>query len=283
MNRFYFKNKKNPKKRCYEVYGIDVFTGIRYSIALCGNRRAAQNALEQYLARIQPYDYYIGKPHQYQGLLFVEQTTIEEYVTCREIELTKRIRLRSSYINEIIYINRHKEEIMNNIISCKDSFGAFDFQIGDDSKLDVLERLVAHCTNYRVTKHYCDEDNKTVELKIDLFYAKSKERKYHYNSDVPDAETMIQSQSAVLFKGTEDELQQYMSNMWFDDVCMGFFHQATKNHYYGFNRLHYLYVTPVYMDFDRTTDEFDHCFRGFILQPGYSNDYMPGNKKVWYD
>ena len=27
MNRFYFKNKKNPRKKCYEVYGIDVFTG----------------------------------------------------------------------------------------------------------------------------------------------------------------------------------------------------------------------------------------------------------------
>ena len=27
MNRFYFKNKKNPRKKCYEVYGADVFTG----------------------------------------------------------------------------------------------------------------------------------------------------------------------------------------------------------------------------------------------------------------
>lgn len=282
MNRFYFKNKSNPRKKCYEVYGIDVFTGIRYSIALCGNRNAAQNALEQYLVRIQPHDYYIGKPHKYQGLLFIKQTTIEEYVRCREVELTERIRLRSSYFEEVLFINRHEAEIMNNIISCKESFGTFDFQIGDNSELDVLERLIAHCTNFRVTKHYCDEANKIVELTIDLFYTKSKEREYEYDSDIPDTETMIQSQSAVLFKGTESELQQFMSNVWFNDICMGFFHQAAKNHYYGFNRLHYLYVTPVYKDFNRTTDEFNHCFMGFLIKQGHY-DYMPGKKKIWYD
>ena len=102
------------------------------------------------------------------------------------------------------------------------------------------------------------------------------------DSDIPDTETMIQSQSAVLFKGTESELQQFMSNVWFDDICMGFFHQAAKNHYYGFNRLHYLYVTPVYKDFNRTTDEFNHCFMGFLIKQGHY-DYMPGKKKIWYD
>ena len=79
MNRFYFKNKSCPQKRCFEVYGIDVFTGIRYSLALCGSRNAAQKALDEYLVRIQPYDYYLGTPHRYEGLLFIEQTTIEQY------------------------------------------------------------------------------------------------------------------------------------------------------------------------------------------------------------
>ena len=282
MNRFYFKNKNNPQKKCFEVYGVDAFTGIRYSLALCGSRNAAQKALDEYLVRIQPYDYLIGDFGKLQGLLNIRQTTIEEYVRCREFELTQRMRLRSSYLEEIMFINRHEDEIMNNIISCKESFGAFEFQIGDDSELDVLERLIAHCTNYRVTKHYCDEVHKTVELVIDLFYTKSKKREYQYDSDVLDAETIIQNQSAVLFKGTELELQQFMSNAWFSDICMGFFHQAAKNHYYGFNRLQCIFVTPVYKDYIRTTDEFYHCFMGFLELPGHY-DYMPGKKKVWYD
>ena len=282
MNRFFFKNKRNPRKKCYEVYGIDVFTGIRYSIALCGNMNAAQNALEQYLDRIQPYDYYVGKPHKYHGLLYIKQTTIEEYVSCREIELTERIRLRSSYFEEILFINRHEDEIMNNIISCKDSLGSFDFQIGDDSELDVLERLIAHCTNYRVTKRICDKTNNTIELVLDLFYAQRKEHDYEYDNDIPDAETMIQSQSAVIFKGSENELQQFMRNAWFSDICISFFHQTAKNHYYGFNRIHYLYITPVYKDFNRTNDEFNHCFMGFLTKREH-HDYMPGKKKIWYD
>ena len=73
MNRFYFKNKNNPQKKCFEVYGIDIFTGIRYSLALCGRRKSAQKALESYLLRIQPYDYYIGTPHQYEGCFLLSK------------------------------------------------------------------------------------------------------------------------------------------------------------------------------------------------------------------
>lgn len=69
MNRFYFKNKNNPQKRCFEVYGVDVFTGVRYSLALCGNRSAAQKALRNYLVRIHPY-YYLREPHRLEGLFF---------------------------------------------------------------------------------------------------------------------------------------------------------------------------------------------------------------------
>ena len=97
MNRFYFKNKNNPQKRCFEVYGIDIFTGIRYSIALCGSRSAAQKALGEYLMRIQPYDYYVGTTHKYEGLLFIEQITVEHYLAHRHKELTQRFRLRMSY------------------------------------------------------------------------------------------------------------------------------------------------------------------------------------------
>ena len=111
---------------------------------------------------------------------------------------------------------------------------------------------------------------------------KSKEKEYQYDCDIPDAETVIQSQSAVIYRGTEMELQQFVHNPWFAEICMGFFHQAVKNHYYGFNRLHYLHVTPVYKDFDRTTDEFNYCFMGFLIKHGHY-DYMPGRKKVWYD
>lgn len=282
MNRFYFKNRGNSKKRCYEVFGVDVFTGIRYSLALCGNRTAAQKALDEYLIRIQPYDYYIGTPHKYEGLLFVKETTIEEYVRNREVEFTQRIRLRTTCFEEILFLNRHEDEIVKNVFSCKDMVGTTDFRIGDDSEMDVLERLVAHCTGYRVTKRHSGNDDGSVELVLDLFYVKSKEKEYQYDCDIPDAETVIQSQSAVIYRGTEMELQQFVHNPWFAEICMGFFHQAVKNHYYGFNRLHYLHVTPVYKDFDRTTDEFNYCFMGFLIKHGHY-DYMPGRKKVWYD
>lgn len=79
------------------MYGIDIFTGIRYSIALCGSRSAAQKALGEYLMRIQPYDYYVGTAHQYEGMLFIEQTTVEHYLANRHKELTQRFRLRMSY------------------------------------------------------------------------------------------------------------------------------------------------------------------------------------------
>ena len=51
MNRYYFKHKDNPARVCYEVYGIDRLTGIRYSVALCGTRKAAQKALGSEKAR----------------------------------------------------------------------------------------------------------------------------------------------------------------------------------------------------------------------------------------
>lgn len=282
MNRFYFKNKKDPRKKCYEVYGIDVFTGIRYSLALCGNKHAAQKALEKYLVRIHPCDYDIDKLHEYYDLFFIKQTTIDEYVCSRKIELSKRVRLRLSYFEEVTFINSHRNEIMANIISCKDSFGSFDFQIGDDSELSVLERQVAHCTNYRVTKRYNDKMQQTIELVLELFYVQSKKNDNKYNNDIPNTKTMIQSQSAVIFTGTDNELHQFMHNDWFADICISFFHQAAKNHYYGFDRIHYQYVTPVYKDYKRTTDEFDCCFMGFLTKQGYC-DYMPGKKKIWYD
>lgn len=282
MNRFYFKNKNNPRKKCYEVYGADVFTGIRYSIALCGSRNAAQKALDEYLVRIQPYDYYIGTPHQYEGLLFIEQTTIEQYLAHRHKELTQRMRLRLSYINELLFISRHADEIMSNIISCKDSVGLYDFRIGDESKLDELERLTAHCTNYRVIKRCIDKVHNTIELSIELIFAKSKELEYSYDKDVPCAHTLVQNQAAVVFKGSDEDLQQIAAGPQFTETCIGFFRQAIKNHYYGFDRVNYLYETPVYKDCRRTGDEFRHCFIGSLTERGHC-DYIPGYKKIGYD
>ena len=282
MNRFYFKNKNNPQKRCFEVYGVDAFTGIRYSLSLCGNRNAAQKALDKYLVRIQPYDYYVGTPHQYEGLLFIEQTTIEQYLNNRQKELTQRIRLRMSYIEELLFINRHADEIMSNIILCKDTIGSSYFQIGDESELDTLERLIVHCTNYRVIKRCTDETLNTIELAIELFFAQSKDQEYSYGNDIPDAHTLIQNQVAVIFKGTDGELEKFVKSPRFAEICIGFFHQAIKNHYYGFDRINYLYETPVYKDYNRTEDEFKHCFMGFLTEPGHYN-YMPRYKKIWYD
>lgn len=282
MNRFYFKNKNNPQKRCFEVYGVDAFTGIRYSLSLCGNRNAAQRALDEYLVRIQPYDYYIGTPHQYEGLLFIEQTTIEQYLNNRQKELTQRIRLRMSYIEELLFINRHADEIMSNIILCKDTIGSSYFQIGDESELDALERLIVHCTNYRVIKRCTDETLHTIELAIELFFAQSKDHEYSYGNDIPDAHTLIQNQVAVIFKGTDGELEKFVKSPRFAEFCIGFFHQAIKNHYYGFDRINYLYETPVYKDYNRTEDEFKRCFMGFLTEPGHYN-YMPRYKKIWYD
>ena len=282
MNRFYFKNKNNPQKRCFEVYGIDIFSGIRFSLALCGTRSAAQKALKKYLLRIEPYDYYIGTQHKYEGLLFIEQTTIEQYLAHRHRELTQRIRLRMSYLKELLIIDRHSDEIMANIISCKDSIGSSDFQIGGESELDTLERLIAHCTNFRVVKRYTDETHRTIELAVELIFVQAKEREYSYDKDIPDAETLIQNQIAVIFRGTDDELGKFVETPQFAETCLGFFHQAIKNHYYGFDRINFLYKTPVYKDYNRTEDEFKRCFMGFLIQPGDYN-YMPRNKKIWYD
>ena len=282
MNRFYFKNKNNPQKRCFEVYGIDIFTGIRYSVALCSSRSAAQKALGEYLMRIQPYDYYVGTAHQYEGLLFIEQTTIEQYLAHRHKELTQRFRLRMSYLEELQFINRHADEIMANIISCKDTVGMYDFRIGDDSELDELERQTVHCTNYSVAKRSTDETLRTIELAIELFFARSKEQEYSYDNDVSDADTSVQNQIAVVFKGTDDELRKFVESPQFAETCIGFFCQAIRNHYYGFDRVNYLYVTPVYKDCRRTDDEFRHCFMGFLTEHGHY-DYMPGYKKIWYD
>lgn len=282
MNRFYFKNKSCPQKRCFEVYGIDVFTGIRYSLALCGSRNAAQKALDEYLVRIQPYDYYLGTPHRYEGLLFIEQTTIEQYEAHRKKELTQRIRLRLSYIEESLFINHHASEIMASIVSCKDSMGSCDFQIGNDCELDSLEREIVHCTNYRVIKRSSQDSAHTVELAIELFFAKSKQQEYSYDKDIPNADTIVQNQTAIVFRGMEDELVKMVESPQFEDTCIGFFHQAIKHHYYGFDRVYYLFETPVYKDYRRSEYEFKECFMGFLNEPGHFN-YMPGRKKVWYD
>ena len=279
MNRFYFKNKNNPQKRCFEVYGVDVFTGVRYSLALCGNRSAAQKALRNYLVRIHP-DYYLREPHRLEGLFFIEQTTIEQYLANRQKELTQRIRLRMSYNEELLFINRRADEIMSNIISCKDTIGSSDFQIGDDSELDVLERLTAHCTYYRVIKRCVNETHRVVELAIELIFAQSKEHEYSYGNDIPDADTLIQNQIAVVFRGTDDNFRQIVGTPQFIETCIGFFRQAIKNHYYGFDRVNCVYHTPVYKDYKRSDDEFKYCFMGFLLKSG---SYMPGYKKIWFD
>lgn len=138
----------------------------------------------------------------------------------------------------------HTDEIMANIISCKDSFGSSDFQIGDESELDTLERLIAHCTNFRVVKRTTDEPLRANELAIELFFVKSKEQEYSYDNDIPDTDTLIQNQIAVVFKGTDDELRKFVESPLFAETCIGFFHQAIKNHYYGFDRINCLYETP---------------------------------------
>ena len=69
-----------------------------------------------------------------------------------------------------------------------------DFQIGDESELETLERLIAHCTNYRVIKRCTDETLHTIEWAIGLFFVQSKEHEYIYGYDIPDADTLIQNQ-----------------------------------------------------------------------------------------
>ena len=119
-----------------------------------------------------------------------------------------------------------------------------DFQIGDESELETLERLIAHCTNYRVIKRCTDETLNTIEWAIGLFFAQSKEHEYSYGSDIPDADSLIQNQVAVIFKGTDGELEKIVGSPQFAETCIGFFHQAIKNHYYGFDRINCLYETP---------------------------------------
>ena len=86
----------------------------------------------------------------------------------------------------------------------------------------------------------------------------------------------------MISRGTDDELGKTVGSPQFAETCIGFFHQAIKNHYYGFNRVNYLFETPVYKDYNRTEDEFRHCFMGFLTEHG-NYDYMPGYKKIWYD
>ena len=281
MNRFYFSNKENPGKTCYEAYGTDFFTGIRYSIALCGTRKAAERALEVYLARLRAiYAEYSDCNHEYESLFGVIRTTVQEYANNRIDEMCRRISLRQSYLQELMFFNCHEEEITNNIFSCRNIVGAVDFQIGNGSELDVLERACAHCTSYRVTKRYADDAMSDVELLLELFF-KDKDCA-EGNEEIPVMKTIVQNQSAVIFRGSEDELRGFMSSAWFRDACMSFFHQAAKNHFYGFRRLHYLYNTPVYKDCKRSEYELEECFMGFMLRHGHAT-YKPGRKKVWYD
>lgn len=53
-NPFYEKNKDCPDKKCYEVASYDNYSHIRFSKALTGTRRAAENALERYLVLKNP-------------------------------------------------------------------------------------------------------------------------------------------------------------------------------------------------------------------------------------
>ena len=74
---------------------------------------------------------------------------------------------------------------------------------------------------------------------IELFFARFKEQEYSYDNDIPDADTSVQNQVAVVFKGTDDEFGKIVGSPLFAETCIGFFHQAIKNHYYGFDRVNY--------------------------------------------
>ena len=48
----------------------------------------------------------------------------------------------------------------------------------------------------------------------------------------------------MISRGTDDELGKTVGSPQFAETCIGFFHQAIKNHYYGFDRINCLYETP---------------------------------------
>lgn len=285
MNRYYFKNKNKPDKVCYELYGIDPLTEIRYSLALCGTRKAAEEALTHYLYHICPSDHDYNNVPDYEGILSVGKTTIRDYQTNRQVEITKRYRLRSAYQNEISGIDCHQDEIIANVKACAECKVCQDpiereHQIGDNSEMDALERQENSIITYRVIKRPLDNDR--IELVFEINFKQSKNNHYEYNSDIPDAPTQIQQQTAVLFRGNEDGLKVFLANRRFDDVIMGNLYQAIRNHYYGFPPAHYLFKSPVYKDSERTADEFHFCFMGFLTAPGHY-DYMPTGQKIWFD
>lgn len=285
MNRYYFKHKDNPARVCYEVYGIDRLTGIRYSVALCGTRKAAQKALELYLDHITPPDACWGKRPDYSRLFFVEQTTIGGYRKSRDIEMTRRYRLHLAYEFEARAIYNYWEQILERITACalaaSESTSA-EYPIGDNSDVAELERKVIHCTAYRITKRLAEKESGTVELVLELNFVQGWECAYSDSPELPDASSQIQGQSAVIFKGTHSALNEFASDGRLGEVCKSYFCQAVKNHYYGFSPCNYLYNTPVYKDAERTTDDFERCFMGFLLKQGHA-DYMPKGKKIWPD
>lgn len=256
MNRFYFNHRHEPNRVCYEVYGVDRQTNIRYSAALNGTEKAAQRALERYAYRDFP---------KKNSSLQIVKTTIAEYERNRYIEMEQRTRLRMAFQMERMYVNEYWNSIFSSIQSCVNKEGDAEFIIGDNTEDDVLCREISHIEKFSII-HRTDSEQMTVfSLQIDFNPMKKAEGAS--DDAVTHAPTIIQHQSNILFRGSHAEWESFREEARFSDCCLGFFYQAIKNHYYGFEPAWVLESSPVYRDSERGDDDFRGCFKGFILEP----------------
>lgn len=260
MNDFYLNNKEKADLRCYEATGVDVASGIRFSIALAGTAEAAERALEEYVERRLPAGRAMaGARPDVSHLLRVEQTTIAAYRERRFEELEQRMGRILALEENCCLVQEHWAEVSEKLWACAQSAGRHEATFGDGEEAADCCCEACTLTVRPIGRTPNAAGAPDVELTVELHFRPTE--------SVPHGHT--RQQSVCLIPGTNPPLPQAAQAEVFKDGLRSFICQALRNHIYGFPPSDPLLRTPVSEDPERGREAFYESFRGFVLKPGF--------------
>ena len=242
-----------PEKVCYEVYGIDKVSGIRYSVALLGTQKAAERALDSYLWwKLPAWQLLKDELPDYSEYLHIEKTTIEAYKENRYNELMARIHLHSGYECACCFVNEFWKFIFGCIVESAPLSGVQEFDIGGE-----LEQEAFNCTRFRVKTGECAGNPSEIEVTLELLF-----------HSIPDEiHGRIFDLSTVVFRGTVGQLKTRIGEYSFEDCCRSVFMDAYRNFFYGYPPVSEWMMTPIFEDSRRDRDNIVPDFYGIIPLP----------------
>lgn len=253
MNTFFLKNWDRPEKVCYEIYGIDKVSGIRYSVALLGTRKAAERTLDDYLWwKLPSWQLLKDERPDYSEYLHIEKTTIAAYKKNRYNELMARVGLHSGYGSACCFVNEFWDFIFDRIVESALLSGVHEFDIGGE-----LEQEAFNCTRFRVKTGECAGNPSEIEVTLELVFR-----------NLPDSIAgKVFDQSAVVFRGTAEQLKTRIGEYSFEDCCRSIFMEGYRNFFYGYPPVSDWMMTPIFEDSRRERHDLMEEFYGVIPLP----------------